>query len=86
MHWSHNAGIEWNSAGVYIANVDEPAAIAAVLTAPSGGGQRAGGQAAPQHNPAFWLKISAQPDGTFTVTNSRNGFSKTYTRAAAGRR
>jgi beta-lactamase superfamily II metal-dependent hydrolase len=25
-----------------------------------------------------WLRLSAQPDGTFTVTNSRNGFSKTY--------
>jgi hypothetical protein len=22
--------------------------------------------------------VSAQPDGSFTVTNSRNGFSKTY--------
>ena len=25
-----------------------------------------------------WIKLSAQPDGTFTVTNSRNGFTKTY--------
>jgi len=25
-----------------------------------------------------WIKLSAQPDGTFTVTNSRNGHSKTY--------
>jgi beta-lactamase superfamily II metal-dependent hydrolase len=25
-----------------------------------------------------WLKISAQADGGFTVTNSRNGFEKTY--------
>ena len=34
----------------------------------------------PQHDPAYWIKISAQSDGTFTVTNSRNGFSKTYRR------
>jgi hypothetical protein len=27
---------------------------------------------------AYWIKISAQMDGTFTVTNTRNGFSKTY--------
>jgi competence protein ComEC len=27
---------------------------------------------------AKWIKLSAAPDGTFTVTNSRNGFSKTY--------
>jgi competence protein ComEC len=25
-----------------------------------------------------WLRLSAQPDGTFTVSNARNGFSKTY--------
>ncbi|MCU1261604.1 MAG: beta-lactamase domain protein [Bryobacterales bacterium] len=25
-----------------------------------------------------WLKLSAQPDGVFTVTNGRTGFSKTY--------
>jgi beta-lactamase superfamily II metal-dependent hydrolase len=30
------------------------------------------------HSPAYWIKVSAQPDGTFTVTNARNGFSKTY--------
>ena len=30
------------------------------------------------HAPAYWLKVSAQPDGSFTVTNPRNGFSKTY--------
>ena len=30
------------------------------------------------HGIAYWLKVSAQTDGSFTVTNSRNGFSKTY--------
>jgi hypothetical protein len=39
----------------------------------------AGAPPAPQHNgPAYWLKVSAQQDGTFTVMNSRNGFRKTY--------
>jgi len=33
----------------------------------------------PAHNgPAYWIKVSAQQDGTFTVTNARNGFAKTY--------
>jgi len=32
----------------------------------------------PNHSPAYWIKVSAQQDGTFTVTNARNGFSKTY--------
>jgi beta-lactamase superfamily II metal-dependent hydrolase len=27
---------------------------------------------------ANWLKLSAQPDGSFTVTNSRNNFTKAY--------
>ena len=34
---------------------------------------------APEHNGrAYYIKISAQLDGAFTVTNTRNGFSKTY--------
>jgi competence protein ComEC len=42
LHWSHNAGIEHNPAGVFIANVDDNATIANVLTtAPAG---RGGGQ------------------------------------------
>jgi competence protein ComEC len=41
-----------------------------------GAGGRGGGAAA--HTPAHWIKVSALANGTFTVTNSRNGFSKTY--------
>ena len=34
---------------------------------------------APVHNgKAYWIKLSAQADGSFTVTNARNNFSKTY--------
>jgi beta-lactamase superfamily II metal-dependent hydrolase len=43
-----------------------------------GGGRGRGGQ--PPHTPAYWIKISAESNGTFTVTNSRNGFSQTYTK------
>jgi hypothetical protein len=33
----------------------------------------------PAHNgPAYWIKVTAQSDGAFTVTNTRNGFAKTY--------
>jgi beta-lactamase superfamily II metal-dependent hydrolase len=168
LHWGYGAGIEQNSAGVYIANVDDNATIAGVLTAPQrqGGpgrgagappgasppatgapgapgapttttgpagaagappagapptaappaGAAAGAQppgappaagapstgapapgapapgAAPQgaaggggrgnapapHTPAYMIKVSARPDGSFTVTNTRNGFTKTY--------
>ena len=30
------------------------------------------------HGPGHWLKIEAKSNGEFTVTNQRNGFSKTY--------
>jgi competence protein ComEC len=71
MHWSYNAGIEVNTPGQFIANVDEPTQIAAVLTGSGGRGNAA-------HTPSYWLKVSASPDGSFTITNPRNGFSKAY--------
>ena len=47
------------------------------LLVPSATAQQA--PPAPVHNgAAYWFKISAQQDGTFTVSNTRNGFSKTY--------
>lgn len=74
LHWSHHGGIEYNAPGTFIANVDDPEALAAVVAA--GGGEP---PAAGQHDGAAYLiKVSALPDGTFTVTNGRNGFSKTY--------
>lgn len=35
-----------------------------------------------EHNDgtAYWIKVVAQPNGSFTVTNQRNGFSRTYSR------
>jgi competence protein ComEC len=50
---------------------------AAGAAAPRAGGAPGGG--APVHNgQAYWIKISAKPDGSFTVTNARNGFTKMY--------
>ena len=34
----------------------------------------------PAHTPAYYIKVSAMPDGSFTITNQRNGFSKTYSK------
>jgi competence protein ComEC len=94
LHWSYNGGIEHNPPGVFIANVDDVQTIAAVITAPPtqrtspggpGAGSPPGGAPAPgggrsggHTGPAYLIKVSAQSDGTFTVTNTRNGFSKTY--------
>jgi competence protein ComEC len=78
LHWSYNAGLE-NAPARFIANVDEPATIAAVLTTPpTPGAPRAGGPGAPAHTPAYLIRVSVQQDGSFTVTNTRNSFSKTY--------
>jgi beta-lactamase superfamily II metal-dependent hydrolase len=78
LHWSYNVGLD-NSPATFIANVEDNATIATVLSAqPGAGGPRGGGGAAAAHTPAHLIKVSAQQDGTFTVTNTRNNFSKTY--------
>jgi beta-lactamase superfamily II metal-dependent hydrolase len=95
LHWAYAAGLEQNSPGLFIANMDDNAAIANVLlNPPPTFGQRripgapntpprAGASAAPparrEHTgPAFWIKASAEADGSFSVTNTRNNFTKTY--------
>ena len=79
MHFSELSGQEYTVPGMFIANVlDEPSAAMPVapIPAPQPG---PGAPPAPLHNgTAYWIKVSAQADGSFTVTNGRNGFSKTY--------
>ena len=79
MHFSQLSGQEYTVPGLFIANLlDEP--LAAMPVAPIPSPQPGPGSPPPPvHNgTAYWIKVSAQPDGSFTVTNSRNGFSKTY--------
>jgi competence protein ComEC len=81
LHFSLLSGQEYTVPGMFIANTyDEPLTampIAGVPAPPPG----AGGASPPAHNgTAYWIKISARRDGSFTVTNARNGFSKTYAR------
>jgi competence protein ComEC len=46
---------------------------------PAGAPRGAGpGGASAAHSPAYMIKVSAQQDGTFTVTNTRTGFVKMY--------
>lgn len=118
LHWAYAAGLELNSPGLFIANIEDAQTMANVLLNPPptfgqpGAGGRGGAPAAANaagtppaaaptaggtpnvppagpgygggrgrggHNgPAFYIKVSAEADGTFTVTNTRNGFSKTY--------
>ena len=54
-----------------------PAATTATAAAPPPGTGRGPGRGG-HTGPAFWIKVSALPDGSFTVTNTRNGFTKSY--------
>ena len=77
IHFSLLSGQEYTQPGMFIANlVDEEAPVLPVqpLTA-----QQIPNTPAPLHNgQAYWFKVSAKQDGSFTVTNQRNGFSKAY--------
>jgi hypothetical protein len=77
LHWSYNVGLD-NVPATFIANVDDNATVANVLNAQQSGARGGGGGGAAAHSPAYLIKVSAEQDGTFTVTNTRNGFSKTY--------
>src|SRR5688572_23680637 len=79
IHFSLLSGQEYTVPGMFIANfVDDQQPIMPV--APTPAPQPGPGAApAPVHNgTAYWIKVSAQQDGSFTVTNARNSFSKMY--------
>jgi hypothetical protein len=82
IHFSLLSGQEYTVPGMFIANVfdDRPAALPlAPASAPQPG---ATATPPPAHNgAAFWIKLVAEQDGSYTVTNARNGFTKTYAAA-----
>jgi len=77
LHFSLLSGQEYTVPGVFIANgVDEELASMPIAPQPAPG---RGSPPAPVHNGrAYWIEVSARPDGSFTVTNARNGFTKEY--------
>ena len=79
LHFSLLSGQEHSAPGLFIANwADEEKSTVPIAPAT----EPTQGQPAPlppaHDGTAHWIKISAQTDETFTVTNSRNQFSKTY--------
>jgi beta-lactamase superfamily II metal-dependent hydrolase len=79
MHFSLLSGQEYTVPGAFIANQwDQQGEGMPIGTwTPPLPGQQA--PPAPAHNgKSNYFKITAQQDGTFTVTNTRNNFSKTY--------
>src|SRR3984957_1872531 len=84
MHFSQLSGQEYTVPSIFIANMLDdplPEMRVAPIAAPAPGPNA---PPPPAHNgPAYWIKVSAQTDGSFTVTNQRTGFTKSY--AASGR-
>jgi competence protein ComEC len=82
LHWSYAGGVEHNAPGLMIANIDAPDQLAAIISltpgAQSAAEPPAGAAGNAAHAPAHYIKVSARTDGSFTVINSRNGYSKTY--------
>ena len=78
MHFSQLGGQEYTVPGMFVANLnDQP--LTAMPVAPIAAPAPGPNTPPPAHNgPAYWFKVQARTDGTFTVTNTRNGFSKTY--------
>jgi beta-lactamase superfamily II metal-dependent hydrolase len=64
-HYSIPAGDELNPPADFIANLDN-------------GSTPVEGRGLVHMGPANWIKVSAEANGEFTVTNSRNGYSKRY--------
>jgi competence protein ComEC len=79
IHFSQLSGQEYTVPGMFIANHTD-AELAAMPVAPiAAPAPGPNAPPPPAHNgPAYWIKVSAKEDGTFTVTNARNKFSKTY--------
>jgi competence protein ComEC len=77
IHFSLLGGQEYTVPGLFIANTyDDPMVSMPIDPLPP---PPPGSPGTPVHNgKAYWIKVSAQADGTFTVTNQRNAFTKTY--------
>jgi hypothetical protein len=74
IHFSFLGGQEYSVAGMFIANTEENS----VPVQPSPAAQRGAPAPPPHDGPAYWIKVAARTDGSFTVSNGRNGFAKTY--------
>jgi competence protein ComEC len=79
LHFSVLSGQEFTVPGLFIANTfDDPLTAMPIAPTPA---PQPGSNAPPPpaHNgPAYWIKVSAQSDGSFTVLNARNSFEKLY--------
>jgi beta-lactamase superfamily II metal-dependent hydrolase len=84
LHFSLLSGQEYSVPGLFIANpLDDPMTTMPIAPMPPPADEYLAREPRspppPTHNgKAYWIKVSAQSDGSFTVTNQRNRFTKTY--------
>lgn len=79
IHFSVLSGQEYTVPGIFIANAFDEQSPVMPVTAVTLPQPATGAPPAPRHDgTAYWIKVSASADGSFTVTNSRNGFGKRY--------
>ena len=78
LHWSYNVGLDNAPGRVRRQRRRGGDASRRVLDGAGARRAAAADAAGGAHSPAHLIKVTAQQDGTFTVTNTRNGFSKTY--------
>ncbi len=77
LHFSQLSGQEYTVPGLFIANGVDDAPTAMPIAPLTTRGRDAPPR--PVHDgEAHWIMVAASADGSFTVTNSRNGFSKRY--------
>ena len=78
LHFSQLSGQEYTVPGLFIANpIDDMQDAMPIVPMPDRRGPDAPPR--PAHDgEAYWIKVSGDVDGSFTVTNSRNGFTKEY--------
>jgi hypothetical protein len=76
-HFSLLGGQEYTVPGIFIANTFDQQPNAMPI-APLPGTRDTWPDPPPHNGTAYWFKVTAMEDGTFTVTNTRNNFSKTY--------
>ena len=78
LHWSYTAGIEHNAPGRLHREPRGAGHARAAIDGAARRGPRPARSGARRTCPAYWIKVTADANGAFTVTNSRNNFSKTY--------
>jgi len=81
VHFSELGGQEYTAPGMFIANMldTQPLTLPIAPMTPPAPVPGQPPAPPPAHNgQAFWVKVSAQTDGSFTVVNGRNAFSKAY--------